>query len=87
MKVTFTKHAKNKFKYANELKWHLTEKNIKEAIQNPDFFSSDKEKEVQIVLKEFDQARNLRVVYSKTSGIIIVITFYLSKKGRYEKHS
>lgn len=86
MRILYTKHAKNKFKYAEELKWYIKEKDIEEAVQNPDFYSIE-EKEVQIVLKEFDKNRNLRVVYSRMGDIITIITFYLTKKGRYEKLS
>lgn len=85
MKIVYTKHAENKFKYSAELKWNLTKKHIKEAIQNPDLHQVDNEKKVEIVLKTFDERRNLRVVYSKTSGIITVITYYLTTKGRYHE--
>lgn len=85
MKITYTKHAKNKFNYAEELNWHLSEKDIKAALQNPDFHSIDTEKDVEIVLKDYDKNRNLRVVYSRVDDIITVITFYLARKGRYEQ--
>lgn len=85
MKIIYTKHAKNKFKYAEELNWYLSEKQIEKAIREPDFYMADKEKSVEIVLKQFDKNRNLRVVYSQVNDIITVITFYLTKKGRYEK--
>lgn len=87
MKISYTKHAENKFTYAKELKWNLSKKDIEKAIENPDFYSVDIGKSVQIVLKEFDTRRNLRVVYSRVGDIITVVTFYLTKKGRYEKHS
>lgn len=87
MKITYTKHAKNKFRYVKELNWHLSEKVVEAALQNPDFHSINKEKGVEIVLKGFDKGRNLRIVYSRAGDIITVITFYLAKKGRYEKHS
>ena len=41
MKIRYTKHAKNKFLYAEELKWNLNEKDIEKAIQNPDFHTID----------------------------------------------
>ena len=85
MKIVYTKHAKNKFEYAEELNWRLDEKDIKEAIENPDSHTTDQENGVEIVLKEFDARRNLRVIYAKSYGIITVITFYLVMKGRYEK--
>lgn len=85
MKIIYTKHAKNKFKYAEELNWHLSEKGIENAIENPDLHTTDHKNDVEIVLKEFDARRNLRVIYAKSYDIITVITFYLIKKGRYEK--
>lgn len=85
MKITYTKHAMNKFKYAEELNWNLSEEDIEYAIQNPDFHTSDDTKKVEIVLKDYDKNSNLRVVYSRIGDIITVITFYLARKGRYEQ--
>ena len=87
MKIRYTKHAKNKFLYAEELKWNLNKKDIEKAIQNSDFHTIDKDENVEIVLKNYDKTRNLRVVYSRRNDIITVVTFYLAKKGRYEEHS
>ncbi len=46
---------------------------------------NDDGEKVEIVLKDFDARRNLRVIYAKSHDIITIITFYLVKKGRYEK--
>lgn len=85
MKITYTKHAENKFKYAEDLNWHLSKKDIEEAINSSDLHTIDEEENVEIVLKKFDARRNLRVIYTKSHDIITIITFYLVKKGRYEK--
>lgn len=85
MKITYTKHAERKFDYLKELKFNLKPEDIEEAISNPDHFEEDKVSQVKIILKSLNKRLNLRVVYSDKGGIIRVITFYPTPKGRYIK--
>lgn len=84
MKIVYTKHALGKFKSLAKLNWKFTRKNILAAIENPDFYLEDKERKVLIVLKSIDTNHYLRVIYAKQGGIITIVTFYPSVKGRYE---
>lgn len=83
MKIVYTKHALQKFKFLESIGWKFTENDIEEALKNPDDTGSDVEREAEFVLKEIDERHNLRVIYRKSDGIMTVITFYPTRKGRY----
>ncbi len=85
MKIVFTKHASNKFTNLPAGSVVVIKKDVMSAIRNPDFKDLESDKPKIIVHKILDANHIVRVVYKKQSGIITVITFYPTKKGRYEK--
>lgn len=85
MKIIFTNHTLGKLKHSDIKKFHLNQKDIKDALTNPDHHGIEFVREVEFVLKSIDAKHNLRVIYKVESSIITVITFYLTRKGRYEK--
>lgn len=85
MKIVFTSHALDKFSDPEVKKFHLQEKHIKRALNNPDYHGVELVRDVEFILKSLDTENNLRVIYSTKNSIITVITFYPSRKGRYEK--
>lgn len=82
MKIVFTRHALEKFRSLVLLGWRFTQKDIREALINPDYSFKDEERDVWIILKEIDNEHNLRVIYKEDGDIITVITFYPREKGR-----
>lgn len=87
MKIIYTKHAAGKFQSLRIIGWKFNRADVREAINNPDHFSDDKERKVKIVLKKIDQDHNLRVIYHQAGDIITIVTFYPTKKGRYKNEN
>lgn len=85
MKIVFTKHAKRKFAIHKVVGWNFSNKDIKHAIKKPYFSEINEERGVRIVLEEWDEKHDLRVIYKEEGGIITVVTFYPVEKGRYAK--
>jgi len=85
VKIIFTKHAEEKFLKLENEGWKFSPKDIKETVKDPYFSEIDREREVIIALKRWDQSHDLRVIYRKENDIIMVITFYPAEKGRYLK--
>lgn len=83
MKIIFTKHALGKFKTHLAAGWKFSQIHIKETIKKPDFSNKDEERSVKFVIKRWDSEHDLRVIYKEEDGIITVITFYPTEKGRY----
>lgn len=83
MKIEFTRHALGKFKTHLAAGWKFTQRHIKETIKKPDFADEDEERGVKFAIKRWDSEHDLRVIYKEEGGIITVITFYPTEKGRY----
>lgn len=84
MRIVFTKHATRKFKFHRQYGWHFKVKDIKEALYNPDYSRVDKKSGEKFILKKIDSEHDLRVVFGRENDIIRVITFYPTRRGRYE---
>ncbi|MBI2011406.1 hypothetical protein HYS91_01425 [Candidatus Daviesbacteria bacterium] len=85
MKLVYTKHAKDKFNHPSIIKFNIKRNNIKEAILRPDHYMENYELKVKIVLRKLNEDYNLRIIYSEVNGIITLVTFYPTRRGRYEK--
>lgn len=85
MRVVYTKHAKEKFKFLRELGFRVRRKDVRAALNHPDFHGTDVERDAEFVLKKIDDKYNLRVIYAKKDDIIIVITFHPTEERRYIK--
>lgn len=85
MKIVFTKHAASKFTDLPAGSVVVKKQDVLKAVKNPDFEDFESDKPKIIVHKSLDTRHIVRVVYRKESDIITVITFYSTKKGRYEK--
>lgn len=84
MRVVFTKHARNKFRFLKDLGWSLKPKDIRE------YFTGSVERQIgysdrEVTLKSISKTHDLRIVYVEKGDIITVITFYPARKGRYDK--
>lgn len=85
MKIVFTKHAKGKFKTHKIAGWNFSQKDVRQAIRNPYFSGIEVGRGVKFVLKTWNSGHDLRVIYKEENGIITVITFYPTEKGRYKQ--
>lgn len=84
MKISFTKHAaKDKFVSLAKHGFPLTKRVIKETIINPDHVEPGNHPDQMIASKILDSQHDLRVVYRKEGDILLVITFYPARAGRY----
>jgi len=84
MQIAYTKHALRKREILKELGWDLSLNQLEEAVKAPDFEGKTNQGQ-RAVLKHLDDRYSLRVVYEIRGDIISVITFYVARKGRYEK--
>lgn len=84
MKLKYTKHAEKKFIDLKSYGIIVKKAQISDAIHKPEFHILDNG--TSIVASGFDKNHNLRVVYKKSKSDIIVITFYIYKKGRYDEN-
>ncbi len=83
MKIIYTKHALIKFNDLKLLGIKTTKKTIKEIIKNPDNLDEDTDPPKIIASGSYSHNLILRIVYRQEGDIIIIITFYPAKKGRY----
>lgn len=82
MRVTFTRHAKRKKEIIENLGWSIRLSLVENTIRNPDFESKTKTGQ-QTAVSFVDEKHILMIVYEIRNGIIVVITFHISRKGRY----
>jgi len=83
MKIIYTKHAINKFTDLKKLGIIVKKKDIRKIIENPDNIDMDTDPPKIIATGNFGKEHILRVVYRNDGDIIITITFYPARKGRY----
>lgn len=84
MKIVYTIHARKKFSDLLLFGTKVTKSQISNAVNKPKYESRDNGN--QIAVCDFDDKHNLRVVYKKKKGDIIIITFYVYRKGRYAEY-
>lgn len=84
MKIVYTKHALEKFDHPDIKRFNLKKKDVESALKNPDHHGTEPLRGVEFILKKLDLQHTLRVIYKVKDSIITVITFYPSRKGRYE---
>lgn len=83
MKFVFTKHAIEKFTLLKSLGWKLTRTQIKKTIKSPRWSGvSQKGQSTAMIL--VDRKHIVRVVFRKENDIIVVITFHIARRGKYE---
>lgn len=82
MKITYTLHAQEKLKRIDIKKFKVTKKLIVSIILNlqvkPETRWGD-----QSAISSLDSTHDLRIIYGIITSGIKIITFHISKKGRY----
>lgn len=85
VKIVFTIHADKKFQNLPPGSIAIKRTDVLKATKDPDYKDLESDKPKIIVHKSLDTKHIVRVVYKEENGIITVITFYPTRKGRYEK--
>jgi len=80
-KITFTKHAREKFETIKHYGFEISETKVLETIQKPTRL--DKKNAQYFATKPTDTKYALRVVYEKRKDYLLVITFYPVRRERY----
>jgi len=82
MKIIYTLHAEQKLKRFDIKKLKINKKLIEGVLTNPQSESMTKYGDYSVV-SQIDNKHDLRVIYDIIEKDIKVITFHISKKGRY----
>ncbi len=83
MRFVFTKHALKRFKDFRNYGVKIARQQVIKTIQKPDHVDKKSDSPKIIVSKIRDETHILRVVFKIESDIIVIITFYPAKRGRY----
>ncbi len=81
MRITFTKHAIEKFDVLRDYGFEIQRKRVVEAILDPENLC---ERDNQFfATRAIDSKHAVRVVYEKRKDYLVVITFYPVRRKRY----
>ncbi|MBE9482336.1 MAG: DUF4258 domain-containing protein [Chloroflexi bacterium] len=83
MKIIFTKHAELKFKDLEEQGFKIVKEQVKNALNMPESIIKV-EKGRFIAQRAIDETHLIRVIYEKEEDSIRVITFYPTRRRKYE---
>ena len=83
MRIVFTRHSEKKFQDLKNLGVKVKKSFIKSVLKNPLHVDSESDHPNKIASGKFSKEHLLRVVFREENDIIIVITFYPARKGRY----
>ena len=84
MGISYTKHAQKKFVDLAVFGIKITKSRIRAVVDKPKYQLVDNGN--KIAVGAFDNKHNLRVIFKKEKGDIIIITFYIYRKGRYGEY-
>jgi len=84
--IIYTKHALLKKRILKELGWDISKKLIEKTINRPVRVDKDVGKIEKVFIANYlvNKKHILRVVYMKVKSSAVVITFYVSRRERYE---
>lgn len=86
MKIVFTNHVHRKRELFKELGWNVSLEQIKATVERPDHKGKTKTDQ-DVAISNLGEIYVLRVVYEVKGDIIVVITFYPTRRGRYKDES
>ena len=84
MKIIYTMHALKKFADLASYGIKVRKAKIPSTIRKPKYKSRDNDNTISV--SEFDRQHNIRVVHKSENHDIIIITFYIYRKGRYGEY-
>lgn len=84
MRIIYTKHAlEEKFLELENHGWKVTKAKIRSIIEKPKWKGVSKHGQ-EAAMGLLDAKHILRVIFRRENGIIIVITFHIARRGKYE---
>lgn len=83
MHIVFTRHSEKKFKDLKKLGVIIKKSLVKNVLNNPLHVDYESDPPKKIASGKFGEKHVLRVVFREEDDIIVVITFYPAKEGRY----
>ena len=83
MKIIFTEHAELKFKDLEKQGFKLVKVQVEDAINIPQDIR-ESTKGLLIAQRAIDETHMIRVIYEKKEDSIRVITFYPTRRRKYE---
>ena len=83
VKVTFTKHAIQKFSDLEAVGVKISRKDVSITVKKPENLDQESDFPKIIASRSLNVKQVLRVVFKIESDKIIIITFYPARKGRY----
>lgn len=83
MKIIFTNHAVEKFKQLDRLGWKLTQTKVKNTIKRPRWKGVSRFGQ-ETAMTLVDKNHMLRVIFNRESDTIVVVTFHIARRGKYE---
>lgn len=84
MKIIYTIHALKKFRDLASFGVIVHKAKISSTIRKSKYKSKDNGNTISV--SEFDEGHNIRVVHKTENHGIIIITFYVCRKGRYGEY-
>ncbi|KKQ84447.1 MAG: hypothetical protein UT08_C0018G0053 [Candidatus Woesebacteria bacterium GW2011_GWB1_38_8] len=83
---TYTKHALLKKRVLKELGWDINKKLIEKTVSKPIRVDEDlgQIEKVFIANQLVNKKHVLRIVYKKVKNSVVIITFYVARRERYE---
>lgn len=84
MKIVYTKHLDKKLIDLRELGVIVAKHQIRSVLKSPLHLDNERDYPKMIATGKFDASHVLRVVYRIEGDIIIVITCYPTRIGRYQ---
>ena len=83
MKIIYTRHAEEKLRQEDTRKFKIKKKTIENILKYSRSKSKTKYGDLA-ALSEVDSKHDLRIIYSIIDKTAKVITFHISRKGRYK---
>lgn len=83
MKLKFTKHALNKFKYLSDVGVDVSRQLVKDILDKPLHTDVVSDFPNKIASGRLDESHISRIVYREEGVTMVIITFYPARKGRY----
>lgn len=82
MKITYTKHALEKFVKLELEGWYITKVKIRQTIKKPKWRGTSRHGQ-ETAMDSVDDKHILRIVLDRKGDIIKVITFHIGRRGKY----
>lgn len=83
MKIVYTKHALEKFKFLKRFGWTISKTNIRQTLATPRWRGVSRFGQ-ETAMSLLDPTHILRVIFGREDDRLKVITFHPARRGTYE---